>query len=218
MGYILIIIMMIIRRNILLLLVQSELLIIVIITQIYNQKNNILFFLFNLINRLIIFYLGNIIKLGIFPFTYIIVLFYTHLKIYEFMMMNIVKLPYLSILHIKLRRIILFMTILYVRFSIYNVYNVISMITIYRVISTVIILRIYYCIRLLSIYLCFIRGFEVVRIYNLIRLPLSLTFYIKVQFFILLNYILIIIKFITNNFNSVSKKVIILLGLNFITI
>jgi len=154
------------------------------------------------------------------------------------MMINIVKLPYLSILHFKLRRIILFMTILYVRFSIYNVYNVISMITIYRVISTVIILsinikilRIYYCIRLLSIYLCFIRGFEVVRIYNLIRLPLSLTFYIKVQFFILLNYmlivifimsftffILIIIKFITNNFNSVSKKVIILLGLNFITI
>merc|ERR1712051_545715 len=121
---------------------------------------------------------------------------------------------YLSILHFKLRRIILFMTILYVRFSIYNVYNVISMITIYRVISTVIILsinikilRVYYCIRLLSIYLCFIRGFEVVRIYNLIRLPLSLTF-----------FILIIIKFITNNFNSLSKKVIILLGLNFITI
>jgi len=75
-------------------------------------------------------------------------------------------------------------------------------------------------------YLCLIGEFEVVSVYNLMRLPLSLTFYIKVKFLIclrLLNIIwivtlltlliLYIVKYITTN-NKISKLVFTILLIN----
>lgn len=228
----------------------SELILILIIIKIRDNKNIIYFYIFNLIRRFIlllslfwrsyrIFYLGNIIKLGLFPFTYIILLFYVNLNISDFIIVNTRKLPYLNlIITIDLNIVIRMLTILYVIYYIYKTRNEMIMISIYSVVSTIIILRlkttkilyIYYIARLLRIYLCIICNFEVIRIYNLISLPLSLTFYIKIQFILSLKFrvfmlfllrltfiALNIVKYIVIHTN-ISKKVLTLLFLNILLI
>jgi len=223
------------------------------VLRIVNRKNILLFYLLNLIRRFIlfislfcrsisIFYLGNIIKLGLFPFTYIILLFYVNLNIYNFIIVNTAKLPYLTLIisvNLNLIKVITTWTIMYVMYSIYNTNSLILMLTLYSILSTVIILNlttakmlnIYYLIRLLSMYLCLICKFEAIRIYNLISLPFSLTFYIKIQFLLSLKFrtfvvFLMRLTFITLNImkyiiyisNTISKKIISLLCINILLV
>jgi len=214
-----------------------------------NHKNILFFFIFNLIRRFllllglffsnyIIFYLGNTVKLGVFPFTHIILLFYINLNINDFIILNIAKLPYLTLTNLKLHTVLTMLTILYVAYHIYKTNNMMVIITIYRVISTVIILNIkakilniYYSIRLLRIYLCLRCNFEVVRMYNLISLPLRLTFYVKIQFLLRLKFIMIliflirltiisinIVKYITYTRAHINKSLLGLLFLNILLI
>merc|ERR1712051_337701 len=113
MGYV--IITIIISGNIMFIIVISELILILILLNVLYHKNVLIFYLFNLIRRFIIFLrlfirnyrifcLGNLIKLGLFPFTYIILLFYINLSV----TLNIIKLPYI-LLNFKLTTIILLM-------------------------------------------------------------------------------------------------------------
>lgn len=209
-----------------------------------NKRNIIIFFLLNLVRRFILFIsvildnyglliLANIIKLGLFPFTHLILIFYKDLSISTFIILNICKLPYLIIVRLKIRSLLLLITIIYSLIRIYIRNSTIIIITVYRVVSRVIMLNlhklnleVYFIIRLLRIFLCLIGNFEVVSIYNLLRLPFRLTFYIKMQFLIrltLLNIrwyvvrltliILIIIKYITFR-NNISKIVFRLLVCN----
>ena len=209
-----------------------------------NKRNIIIFFLLNLVRRFILFIsvildnyglliLANIIKLGLFPFTHLILIFYKDLSISTFIILNICKLPYLIIVRLKIRSLLLLITIIYSLIRIYIRNSTIIIITVYRVVSRVIMLNLhklnlemYFIIRLLRIFLCLIGNFEVVSIYNLLRLPFRLTFYIKMQFLIrltLLNIrwyvvrltliILIIIKYITFR-NNISKIVFRLLVCN----
>lgn len=209
-----------------------------------NKRNIIIFFLLNLVRRFILFIsvildnyglliLANIIKLGLFPFTHLILIFYKDLSISTFIILNICKLPYLIIVRLKIRSLLLLITIIYSLVRIYIRNSTIIIITVYRVVSRVIMLNLhklnlemYFIIRLLRIFLCLIGNFEVVSIYNLLRLPFRLTFYIKMQFLIrltLLNIrwyvvrltliILIIIKYITFR-NNISKIVFRLLVCN----
>ena len=135
------------------------------------------------------------IKLGLFPFTYVILIFYANLRVNNFIILNIAKLPYLTLINLKVLNVITILTLLYVIYHIFQTNNLILMITIYSVLSTVVILNlphnvlnIYYTIRLIGIYICFINGFETICIYNLLRLPLRLTFYMKIQFIISLRF------------------------------
>merc|ERR1712051_270045 len=243
MGYV--IITIIISGNIMFIIVISELILILILLNVLYHKNVLIFYLFNLIRRFIIFLrlfirnyrifcLGNLIKLGLFPFTYIILSFYIGLDVNNFMILNIAKLPYLTLLNFKLVTSVTIMTILYIIYTIYKSNNIMYIITIYSIVSTVIILNIniiilniYYLIRLSRIYLCLISKFEAIRIYNLLGLPLRLTFYIKIEFLIALKYrnllifivrltyiTLNIVKYIGHIKNMVSKKILILILLN----
>jgi len=213
-----------------------------------NKRNIIIFFLLNLVRRFILFLsvildnyglliLANIIKLGLFPFTHLILIFYIDLSVSTFIILNICKLPYLIIVRLKIRSLLLLITIIYSLVRIYIRNSTILIITVYRVVSRVIMLnlhklnlKIYFIIRLLRIFLCLIGNFEVVSIYNLLRLPFRLTFYIKMQFIIRLTLlsirwyvvrltliILIIIKYITFR-NNISKIVFRLLVCNTVII
>merc|ERR1712051_785111 len=142
-----------------------------------NKRNIIIFFLLNLVRRFILFIsvildnyglliLANIIKLGLFPFTHLILIFYKDLSISTFIILNICKLPYLIIVRLKIRSLLLLITRIYIRNS------TIIIITVYRVVSRVIMLNlhklnleVYFIIRLLRIFLCLIGNFEVVSIY-----------------------------------------------------
>jgi len=135
------------------LVILSEVLLIIIVLKISNCKNLILFYLINLTGRFNIFIrllienyniliLSNFIKLGVFPFTYIIIMFYTNLNIKNFILLNITKLPYLTLTNIKLRVVFVIATIIYLIYYIYNINNVIVIISVYMVISTIIILSI----------------------------------------------------------------------------
>lgn len=243
--FLLIIVMIIISRNIFFIIMIRELILVFIILKILDRKNIILFYILNLVRRFIlflsllwegygIFCLGNMIKLGLFPFTYIILIFYANLRVNNFIILNIAKLPYLTLINLKVLNVITILTLLYVIYHIFQTNNLILMITIYSVLSTVVILNlphnvlnIYYTIRLIGIYICFINGFETICIYNLLRLPLRLTFYMKIQFIISLRFSIFILflfrltlttlnmaKFMIRSNRILSKKMIGLLGLN----
>jgi len=222
-------------RSIVYVIIISELILILIILKITNRKNILYFYIFNLIRRFIlflslfcrnyrIFCLGNIIKLGLFPFTYIILLFYENLNMSEFIMVNTAKLPYLNlIITADINMIIRMITIIYVIYYIYKTNRLILIISIYSVVSTVIILSlktrkilsIYFIARLLRIYMCFICRFEAIRMYNLISLPLRLTFYIKIQFLLSLKFSVFIVFIISLTFITVNiVKYIIHININ----
>jgi len=236
------------RSRIYIFIILSELLVIVVILKLSNNNNTIMYLLFNLVRSFLIFIrvlidnydiliLANMLKLGLFPFTHLIYVFYLNLNIQTFIILNICKLPYLSLISMKFRTVLILITLMYAIYLVYRSTNVIQMITVYRVTSRVIMLNLqkqnlslYYLIRLLSIYLCFIRRFEIVRVYNLIRLPFRLTFYIKIQFLISLRLlrlmwiivtltfvILFMVKYITST-NKISKGVSTLLVLNSIMV
>ena len=199
------------RNNIFIIVVISELILIIILLKILNHNNIILFYFFNIISRFILFLslfnrnnilllLANIIKLGFFPFTFIVLIFYIKLNITNFIILNIAKLPYISLVNIRIIFIFTMRTVLYVIHYLYKTNNIMRIVTVYRVISTAIILNIgkkliinYYIVRLLRVFLFIVGRCEIVRTYNLIRLPFRLTFYIKIQFLLSLN--LLILRF-----------------------
>lgn len=232
------------RSNILIIVVISELILIFILLKILDQKNIILFYFFNIVSRFtlfirlfinnhLLFLLANIIKLGFFPFTFIILMFYVSLKMINFIMLNIAKLPYLYLLNIRVIYIFTVRTVLYVIYYLYNTNNILRIATVYRVVSRVIIsnirkklIGIYYVIRLLRIWMFLVGLGEVVRTYNLIRLPFRLTFYVKIQFLLSLNWLILrffcvritflifqISKYLAKS-NSLSKVIIYLLVTN----
>lgn len=223
-----------------------ELILILVILRITNRNkhNVIIFLLLNVVRRFVllirilvdnynILIIANIMKLGLFPFTHLILVFYLDLNISAFIILNICKLPYLLLITLKVNILLLLITIIYLLLNIYNRNSTILIIRVYSIISRVIILslqrlilKIYYLASLIRIYLCLITDFEIVRLYNLISLPFSLTFYIKIQFLISLKlvYILLFVitltllilrftKYITSR-NNISKKVFRILIIN----
>merc|ERR1712204_146673 len=105
--------------------VLSEILLIFTIFIILKVKNQILFYLYNLTSSLIlflglvsgryfIFILSLTIKLGLFPFTYMIIVFYPSLSYIQFIIMNIIKLPYIIIYVGKVNLMLLIITFLYI--------------------------------------------------------------------------------------------------------
>lgn len=186
-----------------------------------------------LIDNYAVLIIANIVKLGLFPFTHLIIIFYIKLTPPVFIILNICKLPYLSMISIKLNALVIIPTIAYSIYWIYQCSSTMLILTVYRVTSRVIILtmqkqslNVYYLISLLSMYLCLIGEFDIVRIYNLMRLPMRLTFYIKIQFLLtlrLLNIVWIItlltllmlymVKYISRN-NKISKWMLILVLIN----
>lgn len=196
---------------------------------ILKVKNQILFYLYNLTSSLIlflglvsgryfIFILSLTIKLGLFPFTYMIIVFYPSLSYIQFIIMNIIKLPYIIIYVGKVNLMLLIITFLYIIYIFYVSSSQIVILTLFGVISTLVILYIdlsiliqYFLLRLASTYWCLSFRFSAWSIYNLIGLPLSLTFYYKVAFLISLGgleilvfaffttlIIVLIIKYMTN--------------------
>jgi len=242
-GVIGIIIAIITVSRFIVLLILSEVLLIVVILKVLKHKNVIIFYLLNLMSRFFIFLrlfienynillLGNLIKLGLFPFTYIIMIFYYCLTTIDFITISFIKLPYLAIMSIKFRILLLLITIIYLLYNMYSTNNTIIILTIYSILSTIIMLSMgvkmiytYYLMSNSSIIICLMRDFSVISMYNLMRLPLRLTFYIKILFLIRLNltYLIIviiiltlillyIIKFITNNISyfKMNLRVILL--------
>jgi len=244
--YLIIIGLIIVRSRTLIFVIFRELILIIVILKIWNinKRNIIIFYLLNLVRSFLLFIrvlidnygvliIANIMKLGLFPFTHLIIIFYADLNCAAFIILNLCKLPYLYLISIKLRTLLILMTMAYSLLSLAINKSVMLIIRVYSVISRVIILNLdksnlktYFFISLIRIYLCLIRNFEVVRVYNLISLPLRLTFYIKIQFLMslrLLNLmwvvgtftlvLLCIVKYITTS-NRLSKWVFGLLLIN----
>ena len=152
--------------------VLSEMLLIFTIFIILKVKNQILFYLYNLTSSLIlflglvsgryfIFILSLTIKLGLFPFTYMIIVFYPSLSYIQFIIMNIIKLPYIIIYVGKVNLMLLIITFLYIIYIFYVSSSQIVILTLFGVISTLVILYIdlsiliqYFLLRLASTYWC----------------------------------------------------------------
>merc|ERR1712051_603792 len=125
---------------------------IVVVIKISECNNVILFFLFNLVSRFIILIrvlveryailiFANIIKLGLFPFTHLIIIFYKNLNLTIFIILNICKLPYLFLISLKLNIVVIVPTMAYSIYIILSRRSTILIIRVYRVISRVIILN-----------------------------------------------------------------------------